>query len=143
MKENKYKKSLRLLDEYLNSDEGIAFLKRMGKKKEIQQNRYKRFEEWLKHNDFDVLMSRLISEHDEEYRQKCYDGGFQSYPNNKLAFLIDYIVENIKPIKVKKLDCKFSNQIWEFKGYYLQMIWGQGVLTNVYDKNNLNHLLQV
>ncbi len=88
-------------------------------------------------------MQRLINENGDDWRERCYNKGYQPYPNNKLAFLIDYVVHNYESITVSELECEhFADEIWFFKGYYIQMIWGQGVLTNIFNKNK-EYLLQV
>lgn len=54
------------IDEWVESDEDKAYFENENRKLELKHKRYARFEEWLKHNDFDRLMYRLILEHDEE-----------------------------------------------------------------------------
>jgi hypothetical protein len=136
----KFKKDL---DEWIESDEGNEFLEKERKKNEIKKGRYKRFEKWLEHNDFDKLMYKLLLEHGEEWREKCWHNGCEAYPNNKLQFVIDYVTFNCDQIKVPQLECEFSNEIWLFKGYYFQMVYGQGVVTNIYNADDLKLLLQV
>jgi len=34
-----------------------------------------------------------------------------------------------------------SNEIWFYKGYYFQMIWSQGVITKIYNKDDMKQLL--
>jgi hypothetical protein len=111
------------------------------KKLKIKNDRYSHFEEWLKNNDFDELMYRLILEHNEDYRRKCYDNGCEPYPNNKLAFIIDYIVDHFETINHPEIHKDFPNDIWEFNGYYFQMVYGQGVVTFIYNKEDLRQLL--
>lgn len=62
---------------------------------------------------------------------------------NKLAFVIDYVGHKVAPVKVSALDCDFSNAIHFFRGYYFQHIWGQGVITRIYNKDDNKLLLQV
>jgi len=123
------------------SPAGKQYFEKEVEKLRIKKSRYLRFEEWLKNNDFDELMYRLILEHDEDYRRKCYDNGYEPFPNNKLAFLIDYMVNNVKSVKVQSIDKNFPNGIWEFNGYYFQMMFGQGVATFIYNKKDLRQLL--
>lgn len=140
---------LKKLLEYLESPEGRKssedYFKNLAKKEEIKKKRYKRFEQWIEANDFEKLMYKLLLEHGEEWREKCWENGCEVYPNNKLGFLIDYVIHNTEPVKVPKLNNKygFTNQIWFFKGYYFQMTWGQGMVTDIYNGSDLKHLLQV
>ena len=132
---------------YLESPEGKADLdkelKDIAAKAKLDEGRFRRFEDWLKNNDFDKLLYRLILEHGEEWREKCWYDGFEVSPNNKLSFVIQYITENHAPVKVNELDCVFANSIWQFKGYYFQMIWGQGVITKIFNKDDLRELLTI
>jgi len=134
---------LKKIQEWIESDQGKIYFEKENKKSEIKKGRYLRFEEWLKQNDFDQLMYKLIHEHGPEYREKCYHNGFEVYPNNKLAFIIDYVVDNLQPVKVPQLNCNFTNQIWFFNGYYFQMIHGQGIITRIYNKEDMRLILEV
>jgi hypothetical protein len=128
---------------WLESDKGQAFIEKQKKKKEIKENRYERFENWLKENDFDKLLYRLILEHNYDYREKCYHKGYMPYPNRKLTFLLNYICDNLATINVNELDCAFPNQIWLFRGYYFQLVHGQGTIVKIYNKDDMRLILQV
>jgi hypothetical protein len=131
------------IESFFDSEVGKAFLEKESKKIKIKKGRYLRFEEWLKHNDFDKVMYRLILEHDDEYCEKCNHNGFETYPNNKLGFVIDYVVDNIEPINVPELDNDFPNCIWLFNGYYFQITYGQGSVIDIYNEDDKKHLLHV
>ena len=133
----------KIIEEFPETPEGKLYFENMKSQHELKLKRYLRFEEWLKNNDFEALMFRLIHEHNEDYREKCYHKGYEPFPNCKLAFLIDYITHNREDIRVPELDCDFSNQIWFFRGYYFQMVWGQGVITNIFNAEDKRHVLQV
>lgn len=134
----------RKFEDYLNSDECKAYLENEKKKEEIRNNRFIRFEEWLKHNDFDKLIYRLIHEHDKEYREKCWHKGYEPYPNNKLYFIFNYVENNLEPIEgIIELETIFSNSVWSFKGYYFQVICGQGCIYRIINKEDKRIILQV
>jgi len=133
----------REMKEWAESEQGKAHLENFWKKIDLKHKRFLRFEEWLKHNDFDKLMYRLILEHNEEYRERCWHSGCEVYPNNKLEFLISYVMDTCEPVNVPQLDCVFANAIWLFRGYYFQMIHGQGTIVNIYNKEDMRKLLQV
>jgi hypothetical protein len=136
-----YKAMEKKLDEFVKSPEGIAFFAKERKKEELKLKRFARFEEWLKHNDFEALMYRLILEHGEEWREKCYHNGYEPYPNNKLSFLIDYVSHNYEEISVSQLENMFNTQIWFFKGYYFRLMHGQGTVFDLYNGSDFKHLL--
>jgi len=138
-----YKAMEKKLDDFVNSPEGIAFFEDMHKKEELKLKRFARFEEWLKNNDFEALMYRLILEHGEEWREKCWHRGYEPHPNNKLAFLINYVSECLEPIKVPQLENMFHTEIWFFKGYYFRLMYGQGTAFDLYNGSDFKHLLSV
>ena len=131
------------IEEWFESDKGKASIEKEKEKNDLLLKRYLRFEEWLKHNDFDQLMYKLIHKHGEDYREKCYHNGFEPYPNNVLYFIINYIRENYDEIDVSQLNCEFPNYIWFFKGYYFQLICGQGCYYRIYNKEDMRMILQI
>jgi hypothetical protein len=136
---------LEILRKHLESPEGKKemeeYFGKIAEKKALAEKRYRRFEEWLKHNDFDKLMYRLILEHGEEWREKCWHSGYEPYPNNKLQFVIDYVFDNFAPISVPKLENMFSTDIRFFKGYYFRIMHGQGSVFDLYNGDDFRHLL--
>jgi len=131
------------IDVWIKSDDGEAYLKDERIRHEIQIGRYKRFDDWLKCNDFDLLIYRLILKHDISYREKYYHNGFEPGPNNLLQFIFDYIDNKFEPIAVAELDCEFSNNIWLFKGYYFQCIYGQGAIFKIYNKADMREIISI
>ena len=134
---------IKKFEEFLNSNEGKAYIEKENQKHLFQLHRFNRFDEWLKHNDFDNLLYRLINKHDEEYREKCWHNGCEAHPNNVLQFLFDYLNYSFDTINVTEIDSDFMNQIWFFKGYYFQVIYGQGSFIRIYNKSDMRLILQV
>jgi len=130
-------------NEWANSEKGQEFFKGEAEKREITKGRYQRFEKWLEDNDIDKLMYRLILEHGDDYIDNCYHNGCMPFPNRKLNFVIGYIIDNHESIKVSELDSDFPNDIWQFKGYYIQHIYGQGTIFRLYNKDDNKLLLQL
>lgn len=139
-----YKAMDKKLDDFYASDEGKNFFIKIEKERELKEKRFNRFNEWLKNNDFEALMFRLIHEHGDDYQKKCMHKGYEPYPNNKLGFLIDYLVHNYEPIEVPEIEPKhFPSTIYFFKGYYFQTICGQGCFYRIYNKEDMRMVLQV
>jgi hypothetical protein len=134
---------LEKLHNWFESEEGEAFIGKERQRGMIKRDRYHRFEEWLSQNDFDTLIYRLIFEHDDEYREKCYSNGCEPYPNNKLSFIIEYVTDTFQPISVPELNSEFMNSIYPFKGYFIQIIHGQGTIAKIYNREDKRLLLQV
>lgn len=100
------------LSKFLDSEEGKEFLRNFdAKKKRIKEQLEKRFlvfEKWLKTNDFDKLMYRLINKHGEDYCRRCYDKGYEPHPNNVLGFVISYVFHRTPEVVVDELLCDFT-----------------------------------
>lgn len=129
-----FEKFKKLIKEFPNTPEGKAYFENERKKNEIKKNRYLRFEKWVEENGLDELMQRLEKEHGVAWRNNCYNRGYEPYCNNKLRFVIDYVVHNYEPVSVPQIESEhFPNESWFFKGYYINMTWGQGVFTQVFD----------
>ncbi len=139
--EEKWTEMRKALDDFIHSPEGDAYFENIRKKNEIQKGRYIKFEKWLENNDFDKLMYRLILEHGEEWREKCWSKGCEVYMNNKLGFIFDYIIHNHESISVPQLETMFPTQIWFFKGYYFRIMHGQGSVVDIYNGDDFRHLL--
>jgi len=139
------KKMIKQMREWSQSDEGRAFFEQRKVEHEIRLQRFKRFEKYLETHDFDELMYRLILEHDDEYREKCREKGFEDYPNNKLQFVFDYVVYNTERLDPtpNEIISDFPEEAYEFKGYYFQIIFGQGSFIRIFNKEDKKLLLAV
>lgn len=110
-------------------------------KRMIRIGRYIRFAKWLDENDFDRLMYRLLLEHGKEYFEKCYLSGIEPCPNNKLDFILKYLIDNYASVLVKGIETSISNEVWLFKGYYFQIIFKGGI--RIYNKEDMRLLLKL
>ena len=128
------------MKEWAISKKGKAYFRNLNEQEEILKKRYKRFEKWLETNDFDKLIHRLILEHGDEWYEKCSDSGCEVYPNNKLGFIISYVFNNSVPKLVQELENMFNTDIRFFKDYYFRIMYGQGSVFDLYDKD-FKHLL--
>ena len=116
----------------------------MAKEQRIAEGRYRKFEKYLETHNFDELLQRLVAENGDEWCDKCGKKGYEPYPNNKLAFVIDYLVHNYESIDVIEIEPKhFPSTIYFFKGYYFQTICGQGCFHRIYNKEGMQMVLQV
>lgn len=131
--------------EFMESPEGQIHMKEMARKwkekEERKQIRVKRVEEYLKTCDFDKLIQRLASEHDEAYKDKCYAKGYEPYPNHKLSLLFDFLEENYTYIQNDLIPQDFLGSCWFYKGYWFTIYCGQGCFYRIYD-SNINHVMQ-
>jgi len=105
---------------------------------DIEYKRAQKLKHYLDERNFDDFIGRIIREHDNDYRDKCYRKGYEPYPNNKFNLLLKLVEiegDEITEIDFKD-DCVFNNQIIKYKNYYFQWIWGQGVIIIIYDNNH-------
>lgn len=107
----------------------------------IENNRYKKFEDYLKFKDFDTFMLRLTYEHGNDYIEKCLNNGYTPTPNNKLNFIIQYLKDNYADIIVRKIKTDELNKTWSFKGYYFQIIEDSKI--KVYNKDDLTLMISL
>jgi hypothetical protein len=87
--------------------------------------------------DFDLFLNQLILKHDDRYVESCHLKGYCEKPNNIMGCLFEYVFDYGKEVKIKEIDCDFSNVICEFNNYYFQIVFGQGSFFCVYHKNDL------
>lgn len=128
---------------WFNTAEGQAFILREEEIYNNQKNRFNYFEKWLKSNDFDNLLYRIINKHNNEYREKCWHNGHEAKPNNVLEFIIDYIYDRCNITNVPELNCEFDNKIWLFKEYYFQLIYGQSTILKIFTKKDLREIFSI
>ena len=139
----KLEESLKKFEEYLDSPAFDVYLEKIKMEKEIAEQRYQKLERYLSQVSFDDLMNRLLEEHDDAYRDKCYSLGYEPYPNNKLQFLLDFISEKAEPLPHGSVDDNmFEAELYFFKNYYFQLSQGQGAFWRVFDINK-NEFLTV
>lgn len=136
------------LKEWLKSDEAKVsakeFVEDLAFKEKIKQGRYDKFEKWLEKNDFDKLLYRLILEHDDNYIEKCYGNGYEPHPNNKMEFVFAYVTDRVgKRVYIKEFNSTFPNAVWEFKGYYFEIVWGQGSIQVIYNKEDKKRIFSI
>lgn len=139
----KLEESLKKFEEYLDSPAADKYFEELKKRGEIVAQRYLKVERYLSQVSFDDLMNRLLEEHNDAYRGKCYSLGYEPYPNNKLQFLLDFISEKAESLPRGSVDDNmFEAELYFFKNYYFQLSQGQGAFWRVFDINK-NEFLTV
>ena len=122
---------------WMDSEEGKASMEKFVQEEQTKakafENWSNRFEKWLETNSFDDLIQRLKSEHGKEWKDKCWAKGYEVYPNNKLAFLFEYLNENLEPVEISWIESHFSSGGFIFKGYVFETICGQGCFHRIWD----------
>lgn len=109
------------------------FFKEQEKEKALLRKRIDKVAKYLEDKDFDSILKRLMEEHDDKYRDKCLERGYEPYPTNKMTLLFEYVTENYSPIKDAGLENMFTAGIWFVKGYYFHVMLGQGTVWKIYN----------
>lgn len=128
-----FKKSL---DEDLANPNG--YWNTIKKKQELAKKRFDKFDQLLESGklDFDQIFERLVNEHDDAYRSKCYKNGYEPYPNNKMTFILDYVNDRGEKIDTPDfIGNDFPTATILFKDRYWATTFGQGSFTHIYDLN--------
>jgi hypothetical protein len=135
--------SIDFKDTSLLLDKITDYFKKLDIENEILEKRFSYFTKWLENNDFDDLLYKIIIKHGDEYHEKCYLNGCEAYPNNLLEFILRYVDKYGKVVEPKELKSDYAGNIIEFKDYYFQKIYGQGTVHCIYNKKDMNCLLQL
>jgi hypothetical protein len=131
--------TVKAFNDYLDSPEGKAHLETFAnqwfKKEEILEQRILRVKEYVERVGIHQIMERLMKEHDEAWRDYCYNKGYEPYANNKLALLFDFVIEYGKPSRKRFGNKYFASQTWQYEDYYFRLMHGQGSVWSIYYKN--------
>ena len=130
------------MDDHFNSEEGKEYFRMIAVKSKIKEGRLRKVGEYLEGKDFDEILNKLKKEHNETYIDKCYNKGYEPYPNNKLSLLFDYIESEYSQVENESIPQDFLSSCYFFKGYYFTIYCGQGCFYRIYD-SKLKHILQV
>lgn len=102
---------------------------------ELEINRKDRWLNWMDNylieNQLNDLISRLVIEHGEEYKNKCYSNGYFPEPNNKLKLLFDYVKKHGNVLYEEENDM-FTTERYKYGGYDFVVIFGQGVIHRIF-----------
>lgn len=99
---------------YLRSPEGQERIKefwaQQNAKEAIKEKRFEKIDIYLASHSFDELMQRLEKENGDEWGDKCWKKGYEKYPNNKMALLIDYVRARREHINIPWIDSDFLSE---------------------------------
>jgi len=112
------------------------------KKDEAARARFPKVEAYIEKHGMPAVMDRLVREHGEEWEQKCWDRGCETYPNQKFNLLWKYITESYEPVHNDRIPQDFLSASYFVKGYWFTIYCGQGCFYRVYD-HDINTILQI
>jgi len=135
--ETQLQKSLRLLQEYFDSDQFKLDQVVRDNERAIKLARLKRTGEYLNSlsdDQFHTLMMRLLGEHTDKLKDLWYSKGIQPMPTNKMSLLFEFVFSEDggellfeEDEEFQKHQTGFSDDMSKYRGYIFQMFFGQGV----------------
>lgn len=131
MKSDWVEKATKAIKEDLNDPNG--YWNTLEKKKNLKQKRFKRFDKWLETNEFEPLLLKLLERNGDERTYRCMSRGYEKYPTPMMQFVFDYISDRLEVVNNELLDGDFSRGTWFFKGYWFQLLCGQGCFWKIFD----------
>lgn len=128
------------MEEFFNSEKGQLYLAEQARARETYYNRLGMLEnhlETLSDEDFSKFIDKLISKHDEAYKDRMYSRGVMPHLNHVMGFLFDLAFERAEK-QVEPIDefaKSFPSETAEYRGYYFGHIHGQGTVSRIHSPN--------
>lgn len=132
-----------LIEQEENNKTMFNYFRGLRERDIVKRQRIEKFKKWLNSNNFTPLLNKVIFKHNEDYEENLFDKGIEPHPNNILQFILDVVIEEGESVEIKELDCDFQNTIYEFDDYHFQFILGQGMITRIYKKDDLELIFQI
>jgi hypothetical protein len=128
------------LEEDLANPDG--YWNNLKRKRELEESRFPKVEEYVEKHGMKAVLDRMILDHDEEWDDKCYSKGYETYPNNKFKILWKWIENTYEPVQNDLIPQDFLGASYFVNGYWFCIYCGQGCFYRVYD-NELNLIIQI
>ena len=112
------------------------------RKREAEEARFPIVERYVTEHGMAHVLDRMIREHGEEWSQRCWERGYETYPNNKFNMLWRWIESEYEPVENELIPQDFLSASYFVKGYWFCMYCGQGCFYRIYD-SELKEILQI
>jgi len=119
-----------------------GYWNKLKRKDEIAASRFPKVEAYIERHGMKTVIDLMIQEHGEEWRDKCWKRGYETYPSNKFNILWEWIENTYESVHNPSIPRDFLSASYFVKGYWFTIYCGQGCFYRVYD-NELNNLLQI
>lgn len=128
-----------MLEELKKALENPDFVEKLKKDAELKNiifnNDFNRIKKIFDDDDiFSKTLYKLIEKHGEDYQDKCYKKGYMPHPNNLLNMIINTVMQNCNRIE-PVVECHFPLDTCFYRGFYFEIMYGQGSLLTIYDKD--------
>lgn len=119
-----------------------GYWNRLKRKQEAEEARFPKIEAYVEKHGMKSIVDRMIQEHGEEWEDKCWKRGYETYPNNKFSLLWGWIEGTYEHVNNPLIPQDFLGASYFVKGYWFTIYNGQGSFFRVYDKD-INNILQI
>lgn len=132
-----FEESLEAFEKALDKDlaDPNGYWNTLEKQRKVQDSRFDKFEKWLETNEFEPTFQKLLQKNGEVRSEWCYKKNYQKYGTPLMQFLCEYVSDRTEPKVNEKIDSDFESGLWEFKGYWFQLICGQGCFWRIYNSD--------
>lgn len=131
------KSMIEKLRDFLATDEGRKASEEFWAKIQREDERKIKAKEYLvsiSKPKLDKLISRLIEDNGDEWRDKCWKNRYEPYPTNLMGLLFDGAIAGGKESReALKSKGYFSESVVKFRGYYFSRVYGQGVIFSIFN----------
>jgi hypothetical protein len=125
------------LDWLKNSPEGQAQVASWRAREDmayaIQEKHMQRLEAYLETVDFNTFLVRMIDEHDEAYKDRCYKQGFFPKPKYGLTLLFNLAFATNTLEDGSDFEGFWDSEVAFYRGYYFAHVHGQGIISKIYN----------
>lgn len=122
------KDNLKSIDEFLNSEEGQAEMNAWAlshaEKMKLIKSRTVKLNN-CSDEQFEYFMQKVFKDNGEEWKDKCYEKGYEPYPTNLMYLVFDCAKNHGKDIS-NESNSIFHENVWFYRGYYFSILHGQG-----------------
>ena len=133
---------LERFDKFINSEEGQRSLKEFAEELNRKHERVvkaKTYLDSLSQEEFEQKLLSEIEKHDDNWRRKCYDKGYEPYPSNLLGMVFSVADLGDESTEYNEIlddfDAHFGAGTKIYRDYYFNWIFGQGTVLRIFNKN--------
>jgi hypothetical protein len=128
---------LKRVEDFFETEEGQAWIEAQKIKNEIHYARMEKMDQYfssLSDEDRLAFIDKLISKHDEAYRDRIYNKGIEPHPNHLMNLLFqtafEFATDQAEPLD--EFAQMFASETVNYRGYFFGHIYGQGTVARIH-----------
>ena len=129
------------LREFMNSEEGERWLEEQSRRARLKNERIRKLHERLSSlsdEEYAQFIDKLISKHDDAYKDRMYSQRIQPHPNMLLSLVFDVAIEIGVPVEpFDEFPQIFPSDTVDYRGFYFEYVYGQGTVSRIYSPQKL------